>query len=431
MNYSWTSAIFYFGYFFWSWPSSYVVVRFPIGKYLAISVFIWGGILMCHAACTNFADLMVVRFFLGVGEAAIAPGFTLITGMFYTRQEQPVRQSAWFFGNCIAVLLGGLIAYGIGHIHTSMEHWKLFFLILGAITSAYALVLFVFLPDSPAKAVFLKKNERAIAIQRTLKNKTGVLDNGKFKWSQARQALTDPQTWLLVLNSFPSNLANGGLTTVSISPIQYLQTTDFEQFTSIITAGFGFSDLKTLLLQMPQGGAEIVFLVLALLVCTFIPHSRIIAMIFNAIISVIGMVLMWKLDPTNQAGRMVGITLAVVYAINLPISLSIMTSNVAGFSKKSVVSALLFISYCVGNIIGPQFFLASEEPSYPTGMKAALSGLVLSIFFLVLLYFYYRYENRRRDRLYGRPEDMTVRAELQDELSNRTDREIESFRYIL
>ena len=127
------------------------------------------------------------------------------------------RQSAWFFGNCVAVLIGGLIAYGIGTINASViAHWKLLFLILGAITSFYGIVLFAMLPDSPAKAIFLEHNERAIAVQRTLKNKTGVMDTGVFKWSQALQALKDPQTWLLVLNSFTSNLANGGLTSVSI-----------------------------------------------------------------------------------------------------------------------------------------------------------------------------------------------------------------------
>ncbi|CAI7584145.1 hypothetical protein N7533_000366 [Penicillium manginii] len=415
-NYSWTSAVFYFGYFFWSWPSSYVIVRLPIGKYLACSVFIWGGILMCHAATKNFAGLMCARFFLGVGEAAIAPGFTLLTGMFYKREEQPMRQSAWFFGNCIAVLVGGLIAYGVGNINTTaIEHWKLLFLILGAVTSCYAVVLFFFLPDSVDKAVFLTENERAIAVQRTITNKTGILDNNKFKWSQAVQALKDPQAWCLILNSLTSNLCNGGITT----------------FTSIITAGFGFTDLKALLMQMPQGAAQIVFLVLTSLAVTYIPHSRVLAQIFNTIVSVIGMLLIWKLNPEEQVGRMVGLSIGIVYAINLPISLSIVTSNVAGFSKKSVVSSLLFISYCVGNVIGPQFFLAKEEPSYPTGIKAAMSGLVLSIFFLVVLYFYYIYENRRRDRLYGRPEDMTVGAELQDELSNKTDTEIESFRYIL
>lgn len=46
---------------------------------------------MCHAAAKNFGGLMAARFFLGVGEAAIAPGFSLITGMFYKREEQPAR----------------------------------------------------------------------------------------------------------------------------------------------------------------------------------------------------------------------------------------------------------------------------------------------------------------------------------------------------
>ena len=60
-----------------------------------------------------------------------------------------------------------------------------------------------------------------------------------------------------------------------------------------------------------------------------------------------------------------------------------------------------------------------------------MSGLVLSLFCLICLYTYYIWENRRRDRLFGLPEQMTVGAELQDELSNKTDREIESFRYLL
>lgn len=60
-----------------------------------------------------------------------------------------------------------------------------------------------------------------------------------------------------------------------------------------------------------------------------------------------------------------------------------------------------------------------------------MSGLLLSVGFLIALYAYYTYENRRRDCLYGSPEAITVGEELQDELSNKTDREIDSFRYIL
>jgi MFS family permease len=66
-------------------------VRVPLGKYLAVSVVLWGIVLMCHAATKDYAGLMTARFFLGVTEAAVGPGFSLITGLFYKRDEQPSR----------------------------------------------------------------------------------------------------------------------------------------------------------------------------------------------------------------------------------------------------------------------------------------------------------------------------------------------------
>lgn len=44
--------------------------------------------------------------------------------------------------------------------------------------------------------------------------------------------------------------------------------------------------------------------------------------------------------------------------------LSMVSSNVAGFTKKSVTSSMIFVSFCVGNIVGPFFFFASEAPGY-------------------------------------------------------------------
>lgn len=199
-----------------SFPSAYLVVRFPIGRYLSIAVVLWGSILMTTAGCTSFGGLMAQRFFLGVAEAAIAPGFSLITGMFYLRKEQPIRQAGWFLGNCVALILTGLVSYGILLIpNPPIPHWKLLFLIEGAVTVAYGVFMYFTLPDSVSTAWFLKPEERLIALARTLKNKTGIMDNGDFKWPQLWEALRDPQTWLLVLYTFCINLPNGALTTVS------------------------------------------------------------------------------------------------------------------------------------------------------------------------------------------------------------------------
>lgn len=46
---------------------------------------------MAHAGCHSFAGLMTVRFLLGALEACVAPGFGLMTGLFYKRNEQPLR----------------------------------------------------------------------------------------------------------------------------------------------------------------------------------------------------------------------------------------------------------------------------------------------------------------------------------------------------
>lgn len=60
-----------------------------------------------------------------------------------------------------------------------------------------------------------------------------------------------------------------------------------------------------------------------------------------------------------------------------------------------------------------------------------MCGLVLGMGFLLCLMGYYIWENRRRDRVHGLPSEITENEELSQELSNRTDTEIPSFRYVL
>lgn len=44
--------------------------------------------------------------------------------------------------------------------------------------------------------------------------------------------------------------------------------------------------------------------------------------------------------------------------------LSLIATNVAGYTKKTTVAALYLIGYCVGNIIGPQVFRPKDAPRY-------------------------------------------------------------------
>lgn len=49
---------------------------------------------LCIAACHNWAGLMALRFLMGVFEAIISPGATLLTSVFYKKSEQPMRNGS-------------------------------------------------------------------------------------------------------------------------------------------------------------------------------------------------------------------------------------------------------------------------------------------------------------------------------------------------
>jgi MFS family permease len=120
----------------------------------------------------------------------------------------------WFAGNGVANIFSGVIAYGIGKIPSPLASWRILFMILGGITASYGIVLLLLLPNSPSQAKFLTPEERTMALHRTLENKTGVMDEGKFKIYQMWEAFRDPQAWLLALYTLSVNIPNGGVTSV-------------------------------------------------------------------------------------------------------------------------------------------------------------------------------------------------------------------------
>ncbi len=212
---------------------------------------------------------------------------------------------------------------------------------------------------------------------------------------------------------------------------------------------------------MPTGAAQFIFVLIGCLICTKVKSARLITMIILTLISLVGMVMMSALDHTHRNAKLGRFCLALAFAANTPLGLSLVSSNVTGFTKKGTVNAMVFIGYCAGNIVGPQFYLASEEPNYPvcalvlsallstanpylpecidmhtdhylsqTGIKASLAGFCLGAFFIVCLGIYYLWENRRRDRAH-RTSASNTEERVKEIGGELTDWQIKSFRYLL
>ncbi|GFG26543.1 uncharacterized transporter C460.05 [Aspergillus udagawae] len=384
-DYAWLGSIFYFGYLIAQYPAGYALQRLPMGKVLSITTIMWGALLMTTPACHNFAGIAANRFLLGFVEAVVNPGFVLLMSMWYTAQEQPLRLEAYYCTNGIATMFGGLIGYAVGHITSGLPRWMYVFLIFGAVSVATGILSLLLLPDLPSTARFLTPRERAIAVDRVARNQQGV-KNHHFKWEQVWQAARDPKTWLLFVMAVGAQVPNSALTS----------------FTSIIVGSFGFDTLGTQYLQIPGGAVQF----LALLVGGWIAtkfgdkfHSRSACMIVANSICIIGSGLLVGLPATNKWGRLVALWLCYFQGLGFSMSLTVVSSNVAGYTKKQVTGALLFTGYCVGNIIGPQTFKESEAPRYRSAYIAMLVGYVVKLVSITALYVYMYSENRRRDRM--------------------------------
>lgn len=80
----------------------------------------------------------------------------------------------------------------------------------------------------------------------------------------------------------------------------------------------------------------------------------------------------------------------------MPLALSLVQANCRGVTKKMTMSALLFIAYCAGNIAGPQFFKASEEPHYNTAFRTIMICYALVAVLAMTLRVYLQWMNKKR-----------------------------------
>lgn len=271
--------------------------------------------------------------------------------MWYKRIEQPLRMGIWIGSAGIGYVISGIASFGIGHIHGVISSWKTMFLIWGSVTTAWGIALWFLLPGSPVQAGFLNEDERKRVIDRIKTNGTGI-ESKVFKWSQCKEALLDLKTWLLFVFAVTSNSPNGGLTT----------------FQGLIIKGMGFSTLQTTLIQMPSGGVQAVVCVFATHLASKFPNARLSVMLGCLVPFLVGIIGLWLIDDSKPYGRLVCLWISFSYTATWTLSMSVATANTAGHTKKVTTNALLLIGYCVGNFIGPFFFLSSQAPAYSLGV---------------------------------------------------------------
>jgi uncharacterized membrane protein YoaK (UPF0700 family) len=189
----------------------------------------------------------------------------------------------------------------------------------------------------------------------------------------------------------------------------------------------GYNSRQSALLSIPGGAVNIV----SILTATYVAgrtNSRGLNIICLITPAIIGGALMAFLPKSHgPAGPLIGNYMTNTIGASLPLLYSWVAANFAGHTKKVTMNAVLLMSFCLGNIIGPLTFTGSTAPVYTPAKIAIMATGAVAIAATVLLLWKYTHENKRRDSSdKGRGEHI-----VDSEFMDLTDRQNPEFRYAL
>lgn len=133
----------------------------------------------------------------------------------------------------------------------------------------------------------------------------------------------------------------------------------------------------------------------------------------------------------NHAAVLTGVYLVNAITPTLIVLYQWTISNVAGHTKKVAAAALIAGSFSIGNIIGPETFRAKDAPEYHKAKVIVLATQSAAAVVTVILFGYYVWANRLKEKSMRRLESEGVRVDTTEDVwGNLTDKQNPEFRYV-
>ncbi|CDS02603.1 hypothetical protein LRAMOSA00008 [Lichtheimia ramosa] len=405
-QFSWLGSIYFIGHLACQPINNILIQKLPVGRYLGACISIWGLVMLGTALCNTFAQLMAVRFLLGLFEGTAFPCVYLIVNTLFRRSEQTSMYGLVFMANGCGSIFGGLVTYGIsqmGHQHDIMM-WRWNHIIFGSMTVPLGILCFFFLVDNAKSWVLhLTEEEKAITEDRIQDN--AVVRHQKIKWSQIREACKEIRLWCICLANLGLNLQTGALQVFSAQYIKQLGD---------------FTPGESILLKIPTGIATVLGVVFATLVAR---RTRQICYTgaFMSTVCLAGCIILAVVQ--SGPAKLVGVYLCYGATGGYSLLATTIGANISGYSKKIFYNGAYVTFFGLGNFIGPLVMLDYQAPRYIGAMTGFCIGNGVAIVCFLIMRLWMAKENR--DRLMNPP------AEAVDAHLDLSDRQNRNFIYRL
>jgi MFS transporter, ACS family, tartrate transporter len=359
------AGLFFVGYSLFEIPSNLLLVRFGARRWIARIMLTWGlisaGITLVHSPLQFYA----MRFLLGVAEAGFFPGVMFYLSSWFPAGWRCRAVSGFYIALPLStVVMGGLAGILLGlDGRFGLAGWQWLLLVEAVPAVVMAVVLLLFLPDSPDDVAWLSADEKSW-IARALAADTvtsGAVDHGLWR------AMLDPlvlTTGLVVALGFCASNA-----IVFSAPRLLMQATGgtAAQAGYIVAAGGGMTVAAMLLIGRSSDRR----------------HER--HLHFAAIlgVSAIGVVMM--ATATGAAGVVVGYLLFIITSANVGVMGFVIVGDGIHPGSRAVSYAALNMIAQIGNFVGPVLWgiSADRTGSFTQGLVMAAT-LTIAAMMVVL-----------------------------------------------
>lgn len=357
-QYNTALTIFFVPYVLAEVPSNVLLKKFSPHVWLSMCMVLFGAITIALGFVKNFGGLVACRFFLGMCEAGMFPGCFYLLSMWYRREEAQKRYSFFFSSTCLAGAFSGLIAAGINHLNgkRGLESWRWIFIIEGAITVFFSLIMYFFISDFPEDAKFLTDNERA--------------------FMKAKLALDSGDSSIATPLGVKSTLAVFKEWKVWVAGLMYffmiVPAYGYAYFATAIVTSFKYSPIQTQLHSVPPWVVAFGMSMILAVLSDKTRHRAGFA-IFATFVAICGFIMLLA-NHTNIHVRYGGCFLIAsgLYSC-MPLLVCWTNMNFAGHHRRAVGSAWQVGFGNIGGIIATFSFLQKDAPFYTKGLSLGLA----------------------------------------------------------
>lgn len=221
------AGIFFFGYFLFEIPGSYLVEKWSARKWLARIIVSWGLICVLTGLIQDTTQFYIARFLLGAAEAGFFPGVIVYLSHWFPYESRAKAVAMFMTAVPVASIVGSPLSGAILSINWfGVDGWRWVFILEGIPAVVLGIVTIFYLTDRPKDAKWLEPEERAWITEELEREK------------QVRKASGGQSIWLALRNR-----------NVILMTLCYFcaitSAYGFNFWLPTIVKGYGFSNLQT------------------------------------------------------------------------------------------------------------------------------------------------------------------------------------------